>query len=677
MANVLLGLDVGGTFTDALALDLETARRVEAKAPTTPEALPDGVVHAAQRALARLEAQPDEVVRVVHGTTTATNALLEDALARTALVTNEGFEDVLEIGRQDRPSLYDLDATGPGPVVPRALRFGVGGRLDATGQELEPVDEDALDPLAASLEDAGVDAVAVGLLHAHREPGHEEAVADGLRERLPDRVRVAASHEVSAEVREVERFTTTVVNAALEPRMAAYLDRLTDRLAQAGLAAPVSVLDSAGARIQPAEAARLPVRLVLSGPAGGVASMAWLARETGRASLIGVDMGGTSTDVSLVVDGEPTQRWETEVAGRRLQIPAADVHTVGAGGGSVAWLDDAGGLRVGPASAGAEPGPACYGRGGEQATLTDANLVLGRLPAEVELGGELALDHDAAQTAVARIAERLDETPQATAAAIVRIATAHAVRGIRVLAARHAADPARSTLVAFGGAGPQFGVAWATRLGIDTVLVPRHAGVRSAAGLLAAPPRVERARSLVQPLPSLDRDALEAAMAPLAEAAHEALGQAARAVQHRVSARYAGQSHELTVAVDTLAPDRIREAFEAAHEAHHGYRLDDADVEVVTLRARAVADPELPETRPGETDRKQDAPVVDRQRTVFAGASQAVSTAVVDGDGLAPGHRIDGPAIVTGRDTTVLVPPAWRGRVTPHHHLVLEQEGVP
>lgn len=675
MSGVLVGCDVGGTFTDAILLDPATGDRVTAKAPTTPPALAEGVVAAIGRALDAAGAAPGEVDRVVHGTTTATNALLEDELAPTALVTNAGFEDVLEIGRQTRPSLYDLAVTGPEPIVPRTRRFGITARLAHDATELEPVDEAALDALAEDLVASDARAVAVCLLHSHRAEAHEARVAERLREALDASVHVVASHEVNPEVREVERFTTTVVNAALAPRMDAYLARLDERLAQAGFEAPVRILDSAGGLVDPAEAAALPVRLALSGPAGGVAAMRWVSQEIETPSLLGVDMGGTSTDVSLVLDGEPTQRWETEVAGRRLQLPAADVHTVGAGGGSIAWLDDAGGLRVGPASAGASPGPACYGQGGDAPTLTDANLVLDRLPPGTRLGGELELDRAAAERVLGELADAAGEPVEAMARGVLEVARAHAVRGIRVLAARHAVDPQGLTLAAFGGAGPQFGAAWAHELGIPRIVVPRDAGVTSAAGLLAAPPRVERSRSVLEPLEKLHQERLADVAAPLERAAEAALGVPASEVEHRVSARYEGQSHELTVRVDPLEPQRLRERFEAAHEEHHGYRLEGTPVEVVTVRARAVADPALAPSSSKGTDKARDVSAEGHIEAFFPGPGERRSAGIVDEARLAPGHRLEGPLVVRGEQTTVLVPPGWKGQVHESGHLVLAREG--
>lgn len=677
MPGILVGCDVGGTFTDAVALDPETREHATAKAPTTPHDRSQGAADAIDRALTTLGRRPAEVARVLHGTTTATNALLERDLARTALVTHRGMEDLLEIGRQDRPSLYDLQVTRPPPLVDRSDRHGITGRLDARGHEVTPVDDNEIEALAERMADQGVEAVAVCLLHSYRDPGHERRVAGTLADRLDDGITVATSHGVSPEVREVERFTTTVLNAALTPRMEAYLGRLADTLASIGIRAPVHVLDSAGALMGLDEAARLPVRTLLSGPAGGAAGCQLLATELEIPDLLGVDMGGTSTDVTLLLDGRPTERWEAEIAGQRLQTPAADIHTVGAGGGSIAWVDEAGGLRVGPASAGADPGPACYGRGGQQATVTDAHLLLGRLPADTPLGGTLDLDPDAARTAIGDLATQLDADPAATAHDILQIALAQAARGIRTLTARHAADPGTLTLLAFGGAGPMLGCALATELGIDQVVVPSAAGVHSAVGLLAAPPRIERARSLVCPLEDDTLPVLRDTLGALDDEATAALGRPEATVEHRASLRYQGQSHTLTIELPELDTAAIRQAFETAHEARFGHRLPETPVEVVTVRSRARAPAALtPATVQAPDPQDGPHPSGETQATFLHGAEQAHATRVIDLSDLEPGHRLTGPAILPGRLATTVVPPGWHLTVLDAGHLKLEQGEV-
>jgi N-methylhydantoinase A len=647
---------VGGTFTDAVLRDRRSHETVRAKAPTTPEDRTRGVVTAAERVLATADRDPAGVDRVLHGTTTATNALLEGEGARTALVTNEGFEDVLEIGRQARPSLYDLDEAPPAPIVPRELRFGVSARLDADGDELAPVDEAEVADVSHELASGEVEAVAVGLLHAHRTGEHEQAIAEQLRERLE--VPVVTSAATSPEPREVERWTTTVVNASLRPLVADYLSRLEAALGEIGVEAPLRVLDSAGATVTPTELAERPVGAVLSGPAGGAAANRHLSRATDTDPLVGVDMGGTSTDVSLVQDGEATTRWSVEVAGRLLQVPAVDVDTIGAGGGSIAHRDEAGGLQVGPDSAGARPGPACYARGGTQPTVTDANLVLNRIPPSAALAGELELDRARAREAIASLDGEVSEL----ARSILEIALARTTRGLRSLLARHAVDPERAGLATFGGAGPQFGAAWADRLGFERLVVPEGAGVTSAEGLLAAPSRVERSRGLLVTADELDPARYAAVTGELAAQARQRLPDLERGqVTHLVSARYAGQSHELTVPLPSEAPGRIRAAFEARHEAQHGYTLDDP-VEVVTVRVRAQAPPLLAPEATGKPSRRDPPAPTERVDTVFLAETDPVTTPVYAAEAIEPGTRLAGPAIVSSADTTTLVPPGFQAR---------------
>lgn len=549
-----IGADTGGTFSD-----LVDDRGRITKVLSTPEA-PDAAVRAGIDELA-----PDtRPALLAHGTTVATNAVLEGRLARTALVTTEGLADVIEIGRQDRPSLYDQLADRPVPLVPRQLRFEVTGRLAADGTELRPVD-------LASLPDLGADvaAVAVCLLHADLEPAHERAVAAALRERGHD---VVASHEVSPEFREFERTVTTVVNAGLRPRCRTYLRRLGD------VADEVSVMTSAGGLLDADSAADLPAALLLSGPAGGVRAAAAVALANGYPGAITFDMGGTSTDVCLVRHGEPALATTRHVGGYPVRFPALDIHTIGAGGGSIACVDAGGALVVGPASAGADPGPACYGRGGAEPTVTDADLVAGRIPAEASFGS-LTLDRAAAERALADAG--------VDAAGVLRVVDANMERALRAVSVERGVDPAGLALVAFGGAGALHACSLADAMDMPVVIVPARAGVLSAVGLLTAPPQREVVRSW--PTPD-DHAGLDEALAEVAaHARHLATPPGSTGddvtVETMVDCRYAGQSHELTVA-DVPA-------FHLEHEARNGFARPEATVEVVALRARATRPPAL------------------------------------------------------------------------------------
>jgi N-methylhydantoinase A len=527
----ILGVDVGGTFTDAVLLD--DGRVSTGKVLTAPRQ-EESVLAAARAAGAH------HVERFAHGTTVATNALLERKGARTAFVTNAGFEHLLHLRRQTRAQLYRPCADWPEPLVPLERCHGVRGRMGPRG-ELAPLD-------LASLPDVDADAVAVCLLHAYRDDEHERAVADELRRRLPH-ARVVASHEVAPEFREYERASTTAADAYLGPVVARYLDALTEACAGAGLPQPL-VMRSSGGVATPAEAAAHPATILVSGPAAGVVGASRIAALAGIDDAIAFDMGGTSTDVCLIAGGRAERASERAVSGLPIRLPTVDLHTVGAGGGSLVWRDAGGALRVGPQSAGADPGPACYGRGGTQGTVTDANLLLGRLPQR--LAGGVELDVAAAERSLAGF----------DPSEVVDVVNAEMLRALRVVSVERGHDPAGFALVAFGGAGPLHACELAEELGMRTVLVPEIAGVLSALGLVAADER---------------RDAVRSYLVPLAEAG-ELPGEG------EADLRYAGQSFELTVPLQ----DGLAEAFHRAHEEQYGFAERDRTIELVAVRTADV-----------------------------------------------------------------------------------------
>ena len=529
----VLGVDVGGTFTDAVVLD--EGRVTTAKVLTAPRQ-EESVIAAARAAGAT-----GHVERFAHGTTVATNALLERKGARTALVTNAGFEDLLHLRRQTRAQLYRPCAAWPEPLVPLERSHGVRGRMGPEG-ELEPLDLDTLPYFEA-------EAVAVCLLHAYRDPSHERAVVEELRRRLPD-AHLVASHEVAPEFREYERASTTAADAYLGPVVARYLRALAGAATTAGLPVPL-VMRSSGGVSTPREAAEHPATILVSGPAAGVVGAARLAALAGIENAIAFDMGGTSTDVCLIAGGRAERASERTVAGLPIRLPTVDLHTVGAGGGSLVWIDAGGALRVGPQSAGANPGPACYGRGGTQATVTDANLLLGRLPQE--LAGGVELDRAAAERALAGI----------DPAGVVDVVNAEMLRALRVVSVERGHDPADFALIAFGGAGPLHACELADELGIRTVLVPEAAGVLSALGLVASEER---------------RDAVRSYLVPLAEA-----GELPR--EGEADLRYAGQSFELTL---PLQKEDLAEAFHRAHEERYGFSERGRELELVAVRTAEV-----------------------------------------------------------------------------------------
>ena len=583
-----IGVDTGGTFTDVVAADGTVA-----KVPSTP-ADPGTAVRIGAAAVL-----PEGMVRpelLAHGTTVATNAMLERRGGRVALVTNEGFADVIEIARQDRPSLYDPWADRPEPLVTRMDRLEVPGRLDADGRERTP-----LSPHEVPAIPEGVDAVAVCLLHSDLNDAHEVIVRDELRRRG---VEVTASFEVSPEFREYERTVTTVVNATLLPTCRAYLDGLADA------ADAVGIMTSAGGLTDVATAARFPVSLLLSGPAGGVLAGSAAAVASGFPDAVTSDMGGTSTDVCLVRNGVPEPAGERLVAGFSIRRPSLDVHTIGAGGGSIARVDAGGALAVGPRSAGAVPGPACYGHGGTEPTVTDADLVAGRLPAGVALPGIGQLDGDAAAEAL--------EAAGVSAEDVITVVDAAMEEAVRAVSVARGVDPAGLALVAFGGAGPLHACAVAEALGMAAVIVPARAGVLSALGCLAAPMQADRVRSWPG---GSDLSGLPDELAQVASDARAALGSApadTETVVTSVDCRYQGQSHEISVATPGDFP--------AAHDQRNGYVRPGTPIEVVALRATV--------RQPSPVD-LADLPNVDR------------STAV-------------GPTVIAEADCTIWVPAGWR-----------------
>jgi N-methylhydantoinase A len=650
---VLLGVDVGGTFTDAALLDGD--RLITAKAPTTPDDQSEGVIAAVDAALERAGARAASVERFVHGMTVGTNALLEGRVARTALLATEGFTDLEELGRQARAELYRLCAGHPPPLVPPELRVAVPERTGPDGV-LRELDEDALRERLAGVD---AEAAAVCLLWGFRHPEHERRVA----EVLGDELHVSTSHETAGVFREYERCATTVVDAALSPLLRRYLERLADRARDAGLPAP-EVMLSGGGVVAAATAARHGSWTVLSGPAGGAVGCARLAQRAGHPDAVGLDMGGTSADVSVARGGSAASTGGREVGGRALALPMVDVHTVGAGGGSVAWRDAGGALRVGPRSAGADPGPAAYGRGGGEPTVTDANLVLGYLGADSPLAGGVALDTAAAERVVGELGASLGLSVEETAAGIVRVAGVEMARAVRVMTVERGIDPRELALLAFGGAGPLHAAAVADELGMTRVLVPRASGVLSAVGLIASERRRDLVESVLLSGSGFTREAVTEAVERLGARGREELGEPRAEVRAEFDLHYAGQAFELTVpgAADP-EPEELRRAFDAAHEERYGYSDPDAELELVTVRvAAALPAVELPDELPGEQ------PERGSRRAVFDG--EHLEAVVVKGP---PVAALDGPAIVELDEATLVVPPGWRCGTAADGTIVMER----
>jgi N-methylhydantoinase A len=662
---MLLGVDVGGTFTDAvLALD---GRLITAKAPTTPGDQSEGVLAAIETALAKAGAGADAIREFSHGMTVATNALLEGRGARTAFVATEGFTDIIALGRQSRPELYRLCAARPAPLTPPEGRFGAPERMTPDGplRELAPDDAAELAKAVAAYEP---EAVAVTLLHAYRHPEHELAIAQALRDQLPD-VHVSLSHQVVGTFREFERASTTEVDAALSPLLAGYLRQLVERCDQVGVPEP-AIMQSNGGLIDLESAAGHAAWTVLSGPAGGAAGAAYVARAAGTPDALCFDMGGTSCDVCVVDDGAVQEQSAGTIADRPLALPMVAVHTVGAGGGSIAWRDPGGALRVGPRSAGADPGPACYGRGGTEPTVTDANLVLGYLAADAPLAGGVELDAAAARDAISGLAEQLDLDMTQCAEGIIRVANAEMTRALRVVTVQRGIDPRRYALLAFGGAGGLHAAGIAAELGITEIVCPRASGVLAAVGLVVSPRRRDVQRSVFLGGDSLTAEAIAELVDELGEQARTELGEDGAELTATYELRYRGQAFELAIDGELHAePGDLREAFEAIHEERYGYHDSDQELELVTLRVSATlagADVSLSEAEePEEPERGEREATIDGQPITFSTVR-----------GLVPsGTEIEGPCVVELPESTLLVPPGWAGEVDDSGTIHIRTEG--
>jgi N-methylhydantoinase A len=666
-----IGVDVGGTFTDVVVVDEGRLRGL--KTPSTPDRPDDGVVDGLEKA----EGEGIDLASVTflgHGTTVATNAVLEGELPATALVTTEGFRDVLEIGRQDRADLYDLDFERPDPLVGRDRRLTVPERVGPDGEALEPLDDADLDALAERLPD--VEAVAVSLLFSFRRPDHERRVRERLRERDAD-LAVSLSSDVLPEFREYERTSTTALNAALRPVMETYLERLSHRTREAGVDCDPAVMQSHGGLTSADAASETPVNTVLSGPAAGVRGAGYLAGAAGHEDVLTMDMGGTSTDVSLVTGGDPARTTDWAIAGYPLGVPTVDIHTIGAGGGSIARVDAGGALRVGPESAGADPGPAAYGAGGDRPTVTDAHVVLGRIHPDYPLGGDLSVDVDAARGAVERgVADPLGQSVEAAARGVLEVARANMERALRVVSVERGHDPREFALVAFGGAGPLHAPRLAEDLSIPTVLVPRLAGVLSGLGLLASDLEHTYVRSVVEPLADVTREDLAGWFDDLVAEGRERLGSEgidadAMAFERALDLRYRGQSYSLTVPVDRLdgAGDATGDAsddapaaplataadrFHERHECQYGHANPDEPVELVTARVRAVGEIPAVDVR-SEVSGTVDDAVLGERPVGFDGGEREVT--VYEHARLPPGGEFDGPAVVQADAATTVVHP--------------------
>jgi len=658
---------VGGTFTDAVLVSRGEVHT--AKVPTTPGREYEGVIASVEQVLERAAVAPSDVGAFIHGMTTGTNALLEERGARTVLMTTRGFTDVIEIGRQARPELYRPQVAPAAPLVPPHLRVEVGERIGPEGV-IEPLTDDECAELMVEVAALEPEAVAICLLHSYRDPTHEQILAAAIRRALPD-VPVVASHEALRQFREFERTSTTVIDAYLAPLLDRYLGTLSTACTEREIPRP-EVMLSAGGTAAVEEVAGHGAWSVLSGPAGGAVGAAALAQRAGEPLALAFDMGGTSCDVSVADHGEVKLAEAREIAGRPLQMATVDVHTVGAGGGSIAWRDAGGALRVGPRSAGAEPGPACYGRGGTEPTVTDANLLLGYLPAGETLAGGIELDRTAAEKAIGGLAGSLGLDPVETAEGIVRVANQEMAAALRVVSVERGIDPRERALVAFGGAGPLHAAAMADDLEMPRIVVPRAGGVLSALGLVSAGRRRDRARTVLIGGDALTRERVESEIAQVQAEALKGLATESAEARAELGLRYRGQSFELRVtAPSPCSPEFLREAFEQEHERRYGYRDPELAIELVTIAVAAVAAaPELGLEARGHGANE----LVESERVATFGG-EALPARVLRGEPDA-GTRAEGPCIFELPETTLVLPPGWSAVVDADGTIICERRAV-
>ncbi len=662
----VLGVDVGGTFTDLAVVRLSDGQTFYHKIASTPEDPSLAIMKGIEELLGDTGIAAADISYFGHGTTVATNSLITEQTAKTGLITTKGFRDILEIRRQRQPHNYDIRMPKPTPPVARHLRREIAERTYLFGLDDVAPAIDELDPILADFKAEDVEAVAVCFLHSYHNPGHEARIAELVRERFPEAF-VCASHEVMAEFREYERVSTTTLNATLGPVMSRYLSHLEDRAREVGVITP-KILQSNGGVASPAEASRVPVRTLASGPAAGVTGAAYIAVKADLPDIITFDVGGTSTDVCLIEGGDPLIRREREFKGYPVRFPMMDVHSVGAGGGSIAWVDSGGFLHVGPQSAGASPGPACYDMGGDEPTVTDANVVLGRLPPDALLGGRMAIRADLAEKVIAdKVAKPMGLGLEEAAQGMLTILNENMIQAIRVISVEQGFDPRSFTLVAFGGAGPLLAASLARELGMSKMMVPSGPGLLCALGLLVADVRSDFSLTRMMNVDTSGPKDLNIVFAEVeAEATawfdREQVDADKRRIERAIDMRYVGQSHELTVAVtgdkftvnnlSTLLP-----AFREEHERVYGY-APDAPIQLVTYRVTARAGVTSPPSI-GErgTAASLEAAVTGSRQTYFAESGGFVDCPVYDRDLVPPGAQIGGPAILEQMDTTTVVSP--------------------
>ncbi len=673
---IRIGIDTGGTFTDVVIHTDTTDALVIHKVHSTPDDPGRAVIEGLRLGLRHVDAGYDDIELLVHGTTVATNALLQRRGSKAAMITTAGFRDVLHIQRQSRPRLYDLRSRRAEPLIPRRLRLELTERIGPDGMIQNPIDYAQLDGIVEHLREAKVDAVAVAFLHSYENPVHELEVARVVRDRLPG-VTVCTSHELARQIGEYERFSTCSVNAFIQPLMERYLGRLDATLKQEGMDAPLFVMKSNGGVIPASAAARECVQTILSGPAGGIVAGMVIARHHDNPNVITADIGGTSFDVAVIADGNASFARDTEIEGIALKTPMLDLHTIGAGGGSIGWIDAGNALRVGPQSAGALPGPACYGKGGNEPTVTDANLVLGRLAINSRLAGGMQLDIDAARHTIHdKLAKPLGLTVESAAEGIVRVVNANMVAAVRKLTVERGLDPRDFVLVPFGGAGPLHGAELAHECGIGQTIVPLVPGVTSAVGLLMSNLREDCVMTHIELFDGLDADRLQAMLAEVETETALRLQVTADSTsvscsRRTLAIRYLGQSHDVPIPLAPGAPDvtQIAADFHRAHERMYGFSRPDQKLELVSLWVTIELDIQPLMMPRGELNSGQPEPIATRS-VIFHGEPH--STPIYDRADLGVGSEFVGPAIVEQADSTTVIWPGERAAIDDFGQIILD-----
>ncbi len=673
-----IAIDVGGTFVDFVLLDESTGEITLEKQPSTPER----IVEEVGTGLARLPVELADVHRIFHGTTVALNTIVQEKGVQVGLLTTTGFRDVLEIGRGSRPEIYNPRYTAPTCLVPRYLRLEIPGRLSAAGEEILPLDLKQVDATSDTLVEAGCESIAICFLHSYSNHEHERLAAERVRQRHPS-ISVAASHELIGEWREFERTSTTVLNAYVQPQFQSYIGNLSERLQSDGYASPLAMMQSNGGVVAASRAATRPVTTLESGPAGGVIGAETLSKETGLLNLICFDVGGTTVDVALIDDGQIIERSQSKVAGRPVMGPTIDISSVGAGGGSIAWVDHRGALRVGPQSAGASPGPACFGHGGTDLTVTDCHLLLGRLDAETFLGSRMKLDMAAAEKAVAILAEKLELSVEETASGVLKIAGTNMTNAIRSITVERGLDPRDYSLLSYGGGGGLFAAAVSEELDVQSVVVPRAPANFSAWGIVTSDYREDSSHTFVCPfieetlgeILNIVRSLKNDNLSRLNE--HGFKSESIES-DTRADVRYAGQEFTVTVPLEDkwLASQNellqgVRERFVHLHHRLYGHGEAEAPIELVTLRVRSIGKverPSWPEWKKGEAAKSHTT-----RDTYFSVLGKTNNIPVFNRDDLICEQEISGPAIVEEWTTTTVIPPNWNLIVDRIGNLVLTQ----